>query len=76
MLLRKLWMVANIDGLFYPFAFYSLYLLWGPWIVGEIINGRTGIIFAWGAFFGAPPTRSLVHSFIIIDLSAQLKCCD
>lgn len=51
-LLRKLWMVANIDSLFYPFAFYSLYLLFGPWIIGDVVSGHTGVIFAWGTFLG------------------------
>ena len=28
------------------------YPLTGPWLVGEIITGQTGVVFAWGTFVG------------------------
>lgn len=47
---RKLWIVANIDRFFIPLVLYPLYLAFGPWSVGEIIEGHIGVIFAWGLF--------------------------
>ncbi|GLH01779.1 Uncharacterized protein GBIM_07843 [Gryllus bimaculatus] len=45
---RKLWVLATVDRIFYPLVLYPLYLTIGPWSIGEIIEGHTGIIFAWG----------------------------
>ncbi|XP_071454329.1 transmembrane protein 62-like [Hetaerina americana] len=48
MWLRKLWILSTIDRLYYPLTLYALYLTIGPWSIGEIIEGHTGVIFAWG----------------------------
>lgn len=45
---RKLWLMANIDSLFYPLVLYAMYLPLGPWSVGELIDGHIGVVFAWG----------------------------
>jgi hypothetical protein len=38
--------------LFWPFLLFTLYLSAGPWVVGTIIQGSYGAIFAWGALVG------------------------
>ncbi|XP_024083837.1 transmembrane protein 62-like [Cimex lectularius] len=47
---RRLWILSNIDRLFFPIVLYPLYLAVGPWSVGELIEGFTGVIFIWGIF--------------------------
>lgn len=47
---RKLWLVANTDRFFIPLILYPLYLAFGPWSIGEVIEGHIGVIFAWGLF--------------------------
>ncbi|XP_015586433.1 transmembrane protein 62 [Cephus cinctus] len=49
---RKLWILSSIDRLFFPVILYALYLTIGPWVIGEIIDNHTGMIFAWGIFVG------------------------
>lgn len=48
---RKLWIFASIDSLFYPFILYSIYLVFGPWFFGHLIDDRTGVVFVWGTYF-------------------------
>ncbi|XP_046387556.1 transmembrane protein 62-like [Ischnura elegans] len=48
MWLRKLWILSTVDRLYYPLTLYALYLTIGPWSIGEVIEGHTGVIFAWG----------------------------
>lgn len=48
---RKMWIFATVDCLFYPLASYTLYLTFGPWFVGHLIDGNIGAVFAWGAVF-------------------------
>ncbi|XP_048505686.1 transmembrane protein 62-like isoform X2 [Athalia rosae] len=50
--LRKLWILSTVDRLFFPLVLYVLYLPVGPWAIGEIIENRTGTIFAWGTWVG------------------------
>ncbi|XP_047002995.1 transmembrane protein 62-like [Schistocerca americana] len=47
---QKLWVLSTVDRIFYPLVIYPLYLTVGPWSVGEVIEGYTGVIFAWGIF--------------------------
>lgn len=46
--IRKMWILSTVDRVFYPLVLYALYLTVGPWSIGEVIEGYTGIIFAWG----------------------------
>ncbi|XP_026463910.1 transmembrane protein 62-like isoform X2 [Ctenocephalides felis] len=46
--MRKLWVLASVDRIYYPLIAYPIYLTCGPWSVGEIIEGHLGAIFAWG----------------------------
>lgn len=48
---RKMWIFATTDSLFYPVSFYTLYLTFGPWFAGHVIDGRVGVVFPWGTIF-------------------------
>ncbi|XP_014232229.1 transmembrane protein 62-like [Trichogramma pretiosum] len=50
--LRSHWILATVDRLFFPLVLYAVYLLFGPWIIGEIIDNHTGVVFAWGTYVG------------------------
>ncbi|CAK1540627.1 unnamed protein product [Leptosia nina] len=47
-ILRRVWLLSKIDRIFYPIVLYALYLPFGPWAIGELIDGYIGTIFAWG----------------------------
>lgn len=62
--LRKLWVLATVDRIFYPLVLYPLYLTVGPWSIGEVIEGYTGIIFAWGTIInGAYLPGSFTYAY-------------
>ena len=42
-----LFLLASIDKFFYPLLFIPIYSLFGPWFIGEIIDGHGGIVFSW-----------------------------
>lgn len=48
MMLRRIWLLTKLDRVFYPLVLYATYIPIGPWAIGELIDGHTGAIFAWG----------------------------
>ncbi|XP_060803616.1 transmembrane protein 62-like isoform X2 [Amyelois transitella] len=46
--LRRLWLLSKIDRIYYPLILYTIYLPFGPWAIGELIDDHIGIVFAWG----------------------------
>jgi len=48
-LFRKLFLVCSYNKIFIPLVCFVLYMAFGPWIVGSLIEGHTGAVFAWGA---------------------------
>ncbi|XP_053613017.1 transmembrane protein 62-like [Plodia interpunctella] len=46
--LRRLWLLSKIDKIYYPLILYTIYLPFGPWAIGELIDDHIGIVFAWG----------------------------
>ncbi|XP_044749318.1 transmembrane protein 62-like [Coccinella septempunctata] len=48
--LRKLWVLSTIDRIFWPMVLYPIYLCFGPWSIGYIIEEHIGVIFAWGIY--------------------------
>ncbi|KAM3963689.1 LOW QUALITY PROTEIN: transmembrane protein 62 [Aphomia sociella] len=46
--LRRVWLLSKIDRIFYPIILYTIYLPFGPWAIGELIDNHIGIVFAWG----------------------------
>ncbi|XP_034827152.1 transmembrane protein 62-like [Maniola hyperantus] len=47
-ILRRVWLLSKINRIFYPIILYAIYLPFGPWAIGELIEGYIGTIFAWG----------------------------
>ena len=47
-LFRKLVLVASCDVIFFSLLGYVLYMAVGPWVVGSLVEGSTGAVFAWG----------------------------
>ncbi|CAG9762201.1 unnamed protein product [Ceutorhynchus assimilis] len=50
--LRKLWIMTTIDRIFWPMVLYPVYLIFGPWSIGFIVEDYLGVIFSWGIFVG------------------------
>ncbi|CAH2076721.1 unnamed protein product, partial [Iphiclides podalirius] len=47
-ILRRIWLLSKIDSVLYPVVLYALYVPFGPWVIGELIDGYIGAVFAWG----------------------------
>lgn len=47
-ILRQTWMLSKVNKAFYPLVLYAIYLPVGPWIIGQLIDGYIGAVFAWG----------------------------
>ncbi|XP_021182226.3 transmembrane protein 62 [Helicoverpa armigera] len=81
--LRRLWLLSKIDRIFYPIVLYAVYIPFGPWAIGELIDGYVGAIFAWGilikgAFLPEPFTYmygSVQLMFVQIPLVFVLAHC-
>ncbi|XP_017772189.1 PREDICTED: transmembrane protein 62-like [Nicrophorus vespilloides] len=48
--IRKMWILSSIDRLFWPIVLYPIYLSFGPWSIGYIIEDYIGVVFPWGIF--------------------------
>lgn len=48
--LRKLWMLSAVDLTFWPVVLYPLYVAFGPWSIGYLVEDHIGIVFLWGIF--------------------------
>ncbi|GAB0096777.1 Neurotransmitter-gated ion-channel ligand-binding domain [Sergentomyia squamirostris] len=46
--IRKLWLLASVNRLFFPLFIFYIYMLVGPWAAGDIIDGHFGVVFMWG----------------------------
>lgn len=75
--------MSKIDRVFYPIVLYAAYIPFGPWAIGELIDGYIGAIFAWGilikgAFIPEPFTYmygSVQLMFVHIPLILVLAHC-
>ena len=66
---RKIWLFTSVDVVFWPIVIYLLYLPIGPWLVGELLDGVYGVVFAWGTFvYGSflPGSLSYAYGFIFV----------
>jgi len=62
-------LLASLDSMFYPLVLAPLYIAIGPWLVGEIIEGHTGVMFIWGTFVaGSYIPGSLSYLYAAIQL--------
>lgn len=65
--LRKLWMLSAVDVTFWPLVLYPVYLTFGPWSIGYLVEDHIGIVFAWGIFVNGtflPGSFTYVYGFI------------
>uniref|UniRef100_A0A1B0D177 TMEM62 C-terminal domain-containing protein n=1 Tax=Phlebotomus papatasi TaxID=29031 RepID=A0A1B0D177_PHLPP len=46
--IRRLWLLASVNRLFFPLLVFYMYLLVGPWSVADVIDGHFGVVFMWG----------------------------
>lgn len=46
----KMWVLVSIDRMFYSLIGFCIYLTFGPWSFGEVVNGTTSIVFVWGIY--------------------------
>ncbi|XP_014291575.1 transmembrane protein 62 isoform X2 [Halyomorpha halys] len=67
--LRRIWIISNINTLFYPIILYPIYITIGPWAVAEVLDGNYGIIFIWGIFVnGTLIPESFTYSYGFLQL--------
>lgn len=67
--LRRLWLVSTLDRFYYPLVFMTLYVPFGPWLIGEVLEGRVGVIFSWGMYVkGAFLPEGMTYVFGIIHI--------
>eukprot|EP00090_Calanus_glacialis_P002371 TRINITY_DN11760_c0_g1_i1.p1 TRINITY_DN11760_c0_g1~~TRINITY_DN11760_c0_g1_i1.p1 ORF type:complete len:657 (+),score=188.57 TRINITY_DN11760_c0_g1_i1:41-2011(+) len=57
-LFRKLFLVCSYNKIFLPLLCFVGYMAVGPWVVGSLIEGHSGAVFAWGVLVN----NQLVHS--------------
>jgi len=55
---RKLFLVCSYNKIFLPLFCFVIYMAIGPWVVGSLIEGHSGAVFAWGALVAG----RMVHS--------------
>lgn len=68
-LLRKMWIMSTVDRIFWPLVLYPVYLAFGPWSIGHIIEDHIGAIFAWGIFVNGtflPGSLTYAYGFLQI----------
>lgn len=65
--LRKLWMLSAVDITFWPLVLYPVYLTFGPWSIGYLVEDHIGVVFAWGIFVNGtflPGSFTYAYGFI------------
>lgn len=72
---RKLWVLTTVDRVFWPVVLYPIYLVFGPWSIGYIVEDYVGVIFSWGIFIdGAflPGSFTYAYGFVQVQLLQHL----
>lgn len=59
-LVRKLMLVVSHDAILISMMLFILYMAVGPWVIGSMIEGRLGAVFAWGVVVDNTMIRSQV----------------
>jgi len=69
-LVRRLALVMAADRLFYPLLCWVVYTAAGPWVLGSLIEGRAGAVFAWGVVMvgGAAPHSQTTFIWYFLHL--------
>jgi len=72
---RKLWVLTTVDRVFWPVVLYPIYLVFGPWSIGYIVEDYVGVIFSWGIIIdGAflPGSFTYAYGFVQVQLIVHL----
>lgn len=75
-LIRKLWMLSAVDVTFWPLILYPVYLTFGPWSIGYLVEDHVGVVFAWGIFVNdtfLPGSFTYAYGFIQVIFLDYLK---
>jgi len=59
-LFRKLFLVCSYNKIFIPLVSFVTYMAFGPWVVGPLIEGHFGAVFAWGVLVNMQMAHSQV----------------
>ena len=59
-LVRKLMLVVSHNVILISMMLFILYMAVGPWVIGSMIEGRLGAVFAWGVVVDSTMIRSQV----------------
>lgn len=85
-LFRKLFLVCSYNKIFLPLVSFVSYMAVGPWVVGSLIEGYTGAVFAWGVLVKSQLVHSqvpfayyfvhfaFIHPVIVLVLGHVLDC--
>jgi len=78
-IVKKLLIVCHHDRLFFPLLGFLIYMTVGPWVIGTLVENKTGAVFAWGVVMfegGKLPTQTtfvwyfihfgLVHPVLVL----------
>lgn len=66
-----MWILATVDRIFWPLVLYPVYLTFGPWSIGHIIEDYVGVIFAWGIFINGtflPGSFTYAYGFLQVKI--------
>ena len=55
---RKLMLIVSHNVIYFSLLAFMLYMALGPWVIGSLVDGNIGALFAWGALV----SKKLVHS--------------
>ncbi|XP_024218565.1 transmembrane protein 62 isoform X2 [Halyomorpha halys] len=67
--LKSLWILSNMNSLFYPMFLYPIYITIGPWAIAELVEGHYGLIFLWGIFVnGTFITDTFPYVYALIQI--------
>ncbi|XP_050301336.1 transmembrane protein 62-like [Anthonomus grandis grandis] len=67
--IRKVWILTTVDRIFWPIMLYPVYLVFGPWSIGYIVEDYIGVIFSWGIFVdGAFLPGSFTYAYGFVQM--------
>ena len=65
-LIRGLWIVSNLNCIFYPVVVYLAWVAFGPWGIGYFLEDDIGVVFSWGLFVlntWLPTYTTMIYSY-------------
>lgn len=66
-IIKKLWILSNVDLIFWVLVLYPVFLAFGPWSIGYLVEDHIGAIFAWGIFVNGsylPGSFTYAYGFV------------